>query len=73
MGVRRGSKLEIEIMDDGSIKLVATGMVGTEADILKELESLAAEFGGELVVEKHVHSHSHSHSHDEKQTHKHKH
>lgn len=61
--VKRGSTLTIEIMDDGSIKLNATEMVGTEEDILKDLQRLAEEFGGELKVEKHVHSHSHSHSH----------
>jgi len=56
-----GSKLVVEIQDDGSIKINATQMIGTEAELLKDLGSLAKDLGGELVVEKHVHSHSHSH------------
>jgi len=69
--MKTGSKLVVELMPDGSIKINATGMIGTEDELLKDLNSLADDLGGELKVEKHVHSHNHSHSHSEKHTHKH--
>lgn len=69
--MKTGSKLIVELCDDGSIKINATGMIGTEAELLKDLGSLASDLGGKLKVEKHVHSHGHSHSHDEKHKHKH--
>ena len=58
-------ELVVTIEPDGSIKTNATGMEGTDAEIMKELEALAAELGAEVKVEKHVHSHKggHSHSH----------
>lgn len=65
-----GSKLVVEIQDDGTIKINATGMIGSEAQILAELETLAREMGGELVVEKHIqgahHHHHGGHSHHHK-------
>jgi hypothetical protein len=70
--MKTGSKLVVELQDDGSIKLNATQMMGTEKELIQDLESLAKELGGELVIEKHVHGHSHSHSHSHDHTHKHK-
>jgi sugar phosphate isomerase/epimerase len=64
------SKLTITIQDDGSIKINSTKMIGDEAEILAELNALAAELGADLKVEKHVHSHSHSHSHSHNHKHK---
>ena len=61
--MRSGSKLVVEIQDDGSVKIDASQMIGTEEELLKDLVSLARELGGELKVEKHVHSHNHSHGH----------
>ena len=61
------SKLIVELQDDGTVKINASGMEGDEAEILAELNALAKEVGGELEVEKHLegvkHSHSHSHKH----------
>jgi len=71
--MKAGSKLVVEIQDDGSIKINATQMIGTEAELLKDLESLASDLGGELKVEKHVHSHNHNHSHSHDHTHDNKH
>lgn len=69
-----GSKLKVEIQDDGSVKINATGMIGDEADLLAELEALARECGGELEVEKHIEgAHHHHHggaSHHHKAGHK---
>lgn len=60
--------LKVEICDDGSLKIDATGMPGTAEDIMKELEALAVVAGGEkqaLVIEKHVHgAHTHTHTAD---------
>ncbi len=56
-----GSKLRVEIQDDGTVKLIATEMLGSEKEILAELEKLAKECGGELVVEKHLEGHHHHH------------
>jgi hypothetical protein len=60
------SKLIVKILDDGQLKTNARGVEGTEAEILAELEELAACAGGELEVEKHepgLHHHHHGHSH----------
>ena len=57
------SKLTITINDDGTIRTDATGLDGTEAEIMAQLQELAKEVGGELEVEKHVHTHGHTHSH----------
>jgi len=67
-----GSKLQIEIQDDGSIKINATQMIGTDKELTKDLESLAKSLGGELIIEKHVQGHNHSHSHEHTHDHKHK-
>jgi len=67
--MKQGSKLVLEFCDDGSVKINATGMIGTEAELLKDLGGLAKDLGGKLKVEKHVHSHSHSHDEKEKQKH----
>ena len=61
------SKLLITLNDDGSVKLNARGMDGTEAEIKAELEELAKELGGPLVVEKHepgLHHHHGTHTHE---------
>lgn len=56
------STLIVDIQEDGTIKTNASQMIGTEEELLKDLEALATEVGGELVVEKHVggnHVHTH--------------
>jgi len=60
--------LKITINDDGTIKIDARGMKGSVAEITKELNSLAAELGGELTIEKHVHG-AHTHTHDRERVH----
>ena len=61
------SKLKVTFNDDGSLKLDAREMVGSEADLLEALGDLAKECGGELEVEKHMpgihHHHHHGHHH----------
>lgn len=62
------SKLVIEIEDDGTVTTNATQMVGTEKEILAQLEKLAASVGGDLKVEKHEpgvkhHHHGGTHHH----------
>jgi len=56
------SKLIIEILQDGTIKTNAREVIGTEDEILAELNALASEVGGELEVEKHVEG-AHNHHH----------
>ena len=70
--MKSGSELKVEIQDDGSIKVNATKMIGTEKELIKDLESLARSLGGELTIEEHVHGHNHSHSHDHTHSHDHK-
>jgi hypothetical protein len=70
--MKGGSELKVEIQDDGSIKVNATKMIGTEKELIKDLESLARALGGELTIEEHVHGHNHSHSHDHTHSHDHK-
>lgn len=53
--------LKIKFNDDGSVSIDATGMLGSEKQILAELSSLAASVGGDLKVEKHVGHHHHHH------------
>lgn len=58
------SKLVVEFNEDGTLKLNAREMIGTEKELLAELEALAKECGGELKVEKHepgIHHHHHEH------------
>jgi hypothetical protein len=53
-------QIKILLNNDGTVKIDARGMKGSVAEITKELESLAKEVGGELIVEKHEpgrHSH----------------
>jgi len=60
------SILVIEIKEDGTLKTDASKVVGDEAEILAELEELAALAGGELKVEAHkpgIHHHHHGHTH----------
>ena len=47
------SELKIEILPDGTLKLNARKMVGSEKELLDALDDLAKYAGGELVVEKH--------------------
>lgn len=64
------SKLKVELMEDGSIKLDASGVIGDEKEILAELQELAASVGGELKVEKHIEGvHHHHHGHGKGHTH----
>ena len=53
------STIKITLNDDGTVSLDARGMKGKDEEILKELESLAKEVGGDLKVEKHVGRHHH--------------
>jgi hypothetical protein len=64
--MKPGSKLTIQLNDDGSIKINGTGLVGSDAELKADMEELARELGGELVVEKHI-SKQHQH-HDNKDT-----
>ena len=70
--MRTGSKLIVEIQADGSVKINASQMIGTEDELVKDLESLAKDLGGELKIEKHVHSHNHSHGHSHDHDHRNK-
>lgn len=65
-------KLTITINDDGTLKTDARKLEGDEAEILAELEALAAEVGGELTVEKHVEGLHHHHHGGHSHSHKHK-
>ena len=60
--------LKITLNDDGTVSVDARGMVGKDAAILSELESLAKSVGGDLKVEKHVHG-AHTHTHDRGRVH----
>ena len=64
------SELIVQILDDGTVKINARKMVGTEKELLEELGALAKEVGGELEVEKHVpgvhHHHHGDHTHHHK-------
>jgi len=58
------SKLQVEILEDGTLKLNAREMIGEEAELLDLLNELARDCGGELEVEKHVEgAHHHHHGH----------
>ena len=59
--------LKITLNADGTIRTNARGMKGTTPEILAELKALAAEAGGELMVEKHepgLHHHQHGNEKD---------
>jgi hypothetical protein len=58
------SIIEFEFLPDGSVKINASKMKGSEAQIKDFLEELAKGVGGELVVEKHVEGAHHHHHHD---------
>ncbi len=60
------SKLVVEILEDGTLKTNAIGMLGSEAQLLEALTALASEVGGELTVEKHVHGAHNQHTHHDK-------
>ena len=62
-----GSKVVVVLCEDGSVKIDASGMIGTNDELVKDLQDMAAEVGGELVVEKHTHKHGVSHTHGNKQ------
>lgn len=64
---KAGSTLVVEFCEDGSVKIDASGMIGTNEELIKDLQGMAAENGGELKVEKHVHKHGVSHTHGTKQ------
>lgn len=60
------STLIVEINDDGTLVLNAKNMIGSEKELVADLESLAKIVGGELKVEKHVpgaHHHHHGEDH----------
>jgi hypothetical protein len=67
----KDNTLVLEFMDDGTVKVIAKDMLGSEKQILDKLNALAKEIGGELVVEKHIESHHHHHHHDDKDHHHH--
>lgn len=56
--------LKIKFNDDGTVSIIATGMKGSEKEILAQLNALAASVGGDLKVERHVHG-AHTHVHGE--------
>ena len=45
--------LKVKFNADGTVSINATGMKGSEKEILAQLNSLAAAVGGALKVEKH--------------------
>lgn len=50
---------------DGTVSVNAREMVGTTAEITRELEALAAAVGGELAIDAHEHGlHEHVHHHE---------
>lgn len=53
--------LVVTLNADGTVSVDARGMKGSTAEIMKELNSLAKEVGGELKVEKHVGGIHHHH------------
>lgn len=57
------SVIVITIDDNGDIKTDGRKLIGTEAELLKDMAALADEVSGDLTVEKHVHDHTHNHSH----------
>jgi hypothetical protein len=65
-------ELVVTLQADGSVKIDARKLQGTTPEIMRELEALAAEVGGELVVEKHVGG-AHVHSHGDGKVHSHGH
>ena len=59
-----GDKLIVKIEDDGSFKLNARNLAGSESEIMAELEALAELLSGDpkmLKVEKHESGHTHIH------------
>jgi hypothetical protein len=64
------SKLIVEINEDGTIKLNASKMAGSEKQLLAQLGELAKELGSELVVEKHIDG-NHVHHHGDGKYHSH--
>lgn len=59
-------KIEIELQDDGTIRVISRGLKGTTPEIMRELQALAAAIGGTLTVEKHepgAHTHDHGADH----------
>lgn len=58
------SVVEFEFLPDGSIKINASKMLGSEKQILDEIQPLVESMGGELKVEKHVHGIHHHHHYD---------
>lgn len=62
--------LIVTIAPDGSIKTDARKMIGTEKEILAELNALAATVGGTLTVERHEKGNK-AHTHDDERMHSH--
>ena len=57
--------MKITFNNDGTISVDARNMKGSTAEITKELNALASEIGGDLVIEKHVGGIHHHHEGDE--------
>ena len=57
--------MKITFNEDSTISVDSSGMKGSAADIMKLLNALASECGGELVVEKHVGGIHHHHGEKE--------
>jgi hypothetical protein len=68
----KNNTLKITLNDDGTVSVDATGMAGSEKEILAQLNSLASSIGGDLKVEKHVHG-AHTHTHEKGGHHAHNH
>ncbi len=47
----------VTILEDGTVKVDASKLEGSEAEILSHLDALAKILGGDFQVEKHVHYH----------------
>jgi len=57
------SQIVVTIFPDGTVKVDASRLDGTEDEILSCLKDLSGILGGELTVERHVHHH-HGHTRD---------
>ena len=64
-------QITITINDDGSVTLDSRKAVGTEKEILAELESLATMLGGTVTVEGHEKGSLHHHHHGDGRMHSH--
>ena len=71
MGTKGQAAIDIIVKDDGSfeVRFDCSKVVGSEREIKELLEKARAEFGGSLVIEKHVHKHTHDGHEDNRHRH----